>query len=309
MVSQTDIERFATMPGWAIFKYLECFEEDGGQAFDVPRHILQALAKCFIKFRSHRSGSLDDAFGGQTRRRWQSIKTGDRNYRIALDYQREWKEARQQPKSGRTGTPSERAYSKVAELHSLKEGAVRLIVRKARRSHRAAAAAARMIQAGQMTVSEQKKLLTPIMFPYEEQLDTERFTAMPVWAIFKYLECFEEDGEQAFEVPRHILQALAKCFAKFSRSESDSLDDAFRGRIRRQRQSIEMGARDGGVLFGYWVAYDRARKQPKSERTGTPSECAYSEVAQRHGMSHNTVKAILRNAGKQPVGRKGRKRR
>ena len=105
---------------------------------------------------------------------------------------------------------------------------------------------------------------------------------MPVWAIFKCLDCFKEDGEQAFEVPRHILQALAKRFAQFDRPKSGPLDEAFRGQTRRQRQSIEMSARDQSVLFGYWDAYDRARKEPPSERTETPSECAYTEVARRH---------------------------
>ena len=198
---------------------------------------------------------------------------------------------------------------KCPELHNLTDGSVRLIVRNVRKARRDAAATAGMIQAGQIDVSEQKKLPTFIIFPFEEQLESERFTAMPVWAIFKYLDCFKEDGEQAFEVPRHILQALAKCFAQFDRPGSGPLDDAFRGQTRRQRQSIEMSARDQSVLFGYWDVYDRARKQPTSERTETPSECAYTEVARRHGMSRDTVKAIFRNAGKPPVWRTGRKPR
>jgi hypothetical protein len=140
-----------------------------------------------------------------------------------------------------------------------------------------------------------------IMFSFEEQQELEIFTAMPVLAIFKYLECFRDDGEQAFEVPRHILQALAKSFTQFDRPESGPLDDAFRGQTRRQRHSIEMSARDQRVLFDYWDAYDRARKQTTSERTETPSESAYTEVARRHGMSRDTVKAIFRQSGKPPV--------
>ena len=27
--------------------------------------------------------------------------------------------------------------------------------------------------------------------------DMDRYTATPVWAVFKYLECFHDDGEQA----------------------------------------------------------------------------------------------------------------
>jgi hypothetical protein len=164
-----------------------------------------------------------------------------------------------------------------------------------------------MIRAGQIDVSEQKKLPTFIMFPLEEQLELERFMAMPVEVIFKYLKSFREDGQQAFEVPRHVLQALAKCFTH--RPGRGPLDDAFRGQTRRQRQFLEMSARDKAVLFDYWGAYDRACKQPKSERTGTPSECACTEAAQRHGISRDTVKAIFRKAGKRPVWRKGRKAR
>ena len=229
--------------------------------------------------------------------------------RIGLDYQRELQEARQEPKSERIGTPSEAAYAKVAELHSLTEDNVRVIVRKARRSDRDGAAAAKVIQARPITVDQQKKLPKLILFPFDEELESECFTAMPVWAIFKYLDCFKEDGEQAFEVPRHILQALAKCFTQFGRPGSGPLDDAFRGQTRRQRQSIEMSARDQRVLFDYWDVYPGARKQTKSERTETPSESAYTAVARRHGMSRDTVKAIFRKSGKPPVWWTGRKPR
>ena len=101
------MDRCTATPVWAVFKYLECFHDDREQATEVARHVLQALARCFIKFKSGRSGSLDHAFGGQTRRQWQSIKTAERNYGIELDYQRQLKEAQQQPKSERIGTPSE----------------------------------------------------------------------------------------------------------------------------------------------------------------------------------------------------------
>ena len=79
-VFHTDMDRYTATPVWAVFEYLECFHEDGEQAFEVARHVLQALARCFIKFKSGRSESLDHAFGGQTRRQWQSIKTAERNY-------------------------------------------------------------------------------------------------------------------------------------------------------------------------------------------------------------------------------------
>jgi hypothetical protein len=305
----TDMDRYTATPVWAVFKYHACFHDDGEQAFEVPRHVLQALARCFIEFKSGRSASLDHAFGGQTRRQWRSIKTAERNYRIGLEYQRELQEARQQPKSERTGTPSESACAKTADSHSLTEDNVRRIVRIAKRSHPDGAAPTKHIETRSTTVGQQKELPNLIMFSFEEQQESESFTAMPVLAIFKYLECFRDDGEQAFKVPRHILQALAKSFAQFDRPGSGPLDDAFRGQTRRQRQSIEMNARDQSVLFDYWDAYDRARKQPKSKGTETPSECACEEVARRHGISPDTVKAIYRDAGKAPVRRKGKKRR
>jgi hypothetical protein len=308
-VFQTDTERFAAMPVWAIFKYLECFEEDGEQAFEVPGPILQALAKRFIKLRNDGSGSLDDAFGGQTRRQWQSIMTDDRNHRIALDYERERKEAHQQPKSKRNSTPSECAYSKVAESHTMTEENVRRIVKNVRRLRRDTAATARMTPAGQIIASPQEKLPTLPMFSPEEQVESEGFAVIPVSAIFKYLECFKEDGEQAFEIPRHILRALAKCFTKFRSGRSGSLDEAFGGQTRFQRQSIEKNARDRRVLWDYWYAYDIAREQSESERARTPSEVAYAEVAKQHGMSQDTVKAIFRDAGKKRLRRKGRRSR
>jgi hypothetical protein len=303
-----DMDPYTATPVWVVFKYLESFHDDGEQARPVPRQVLRVLAKRFIEFKSGRSGSLDHAFGGQTRRQWQSITTAERNRRVALDYQRERKEAQQQPRSERTGTPSESACSKVAKLHGLADDNVRQIVRNAKTPHRDAAAVARMTPAPAMTL-EKKKLPTLIMFPFEEQLKSEFFTAMPVLVIFAYLECFRDDAEQAFEVPRHILQGLAKYFNRFRSGRSGSLDEAFGGQTRRQRQCIDKTARDRGVLFDYWDAYDKARKEPKSERTGTPGECAYREVGQRHGMSQDTVKAIFMKAGKQPLRRKGRKPR
>ena len=162
-----DIERYTAMPVRTVLKYLECFKEDGEQARRVPRPVLQALAKCFIEFKSGRSDSLDHAFGRQTRRQWKAINMAERNCRIALDYQRELKKAQQQPKSERTGIPRESAYLKVAELHNLSDDSVRLIVRNVRKAHRDAAATAEIIQARETTASEQNKLPTLIMLPLE----------------------------------------------------------------------------------------------------------------------------------------------
>jgi hypothetical protein len=34
---------------------MSCFQEDGAQVRQIPRPVLQALAKCFIEFKSGRS--------------------------------------------------------------------------------------------------------------------------------------------------------------------------------------------------------------------------------------------------------------
>jgi hypothetical protein len=141
-----DMDRYTATPVWAIIEYLECFHDDAEQQPQVPRHVLQVLARCFIEFKSGRSGSLDHAFGGRTRRQWQSIKIAERDYGIVLDYQRELKEAQQKPKSERTGTPSEFACAKTADSHSLTEDNVRRIVRVAKRSHRDGAVPTKHIQ-------------------------------------------------------------------------------------------------------------------------------------------------------------------
>ena len=122
---------------------------------------------------------MDYAFGGKTRRQWQSIKIAERNSRIVLDYQCKLREAQQQPKSERIGTPSETACREVAKLHGLKNDNVRLIVQRVRKLHCDAASALRMIKARPIALYHQKKLPPLIIFSFEQQLESKLFTPDP----------------------------------------------------------------------------------------------------------------------------------
>lgn len=70
------------------------------------------------------------------------------------------------------------------------------------------------------------------------------FSSMPVMAIHKFLECYDQGDLGAKNVPPHILDELALCFRQFMYGNSVTLNDAFGGSTVRQRRKIKLHLRD-----------------------------------------------------------------
>ena len=49
-----------------------------------------------------------------------------------------------------------------------------------------------------------------VVLPGEQEVDQRNFDAMPVRAIARYLEHFDDEACQRIAVPQHLLEALAK---------------------------------------------------------------------------------------------------
>ena len=73
------------------------------------------------------------------------------------------------------------------------------------------------------------------MVSKEAELEGKAFTQNPVAAIVAFLSCFDREGAQGVEVPRHVLEALALAFGKIWKGEASSLD----ARIRREDISAD----------------------------------------------------------------------
>jgi len=128
-------------------------------------------------------------------------------------------------------------------------------------------------------------------------LDRELFNRSPVLAISRFLECFSSEGDQRFEVPRHVLEFLAASLAQFMGDGMDSLDAAFGGKTKRQRNAIKFEKRDYEIVFELRSARERFRKMPSAERgNGTPAELAVECVAKEHGLSEDAVRRIFKRS-------------
>ena len=133
----------------------------------------------------------------------------------------------------------------------------------------------------------------------EERVDLPLFERMPMWAVARLLQCVNLEGDQVFDVPKHVLAELARRFADFMNGNCDSLDEAFGGRPVRQRNELDNADRDYAVIFEYFLALEKARKMTKEERSGsTPSECAEAAVAEHFKMSAENVRRIWKASQK-----------
>ena len=128
-------------------------------------------------------------------------------------------------------------------------------------------------------------------------LDRQLFDRSPVLAISKFLECFSSEGDQRFEVPRHVLEFLAASLAQFMGGGVGSLDAAFGGKTKRQRKAIEIAKRDYEIVFDLIGAREEFRKMPRAERgKNTPYELALERVAEEHELSEEAVHRIYKKS-------------
>ncbi len=128
-------------------------------------------------------------------------------------------------------------------------------------------------------------------------LDRQLFNRSPVLAISRFLECFSSEGDQRFEVPRHVLEFLAASLAQFMGGGAESLDAAFGGKTKRQRNAIGIEKRDYEVVFELIGAIETFRKMPRAKRgKSTPFELAVEHVAEEHELSEGAVCRIYKKS-------------
>jgi hypothetical protein len=131
-------------------------------------------------------------------------------------------------------------------------------------------------------------------------IDSDLFAGSPVSIIQRYLESFASDGSQTFPVPQHVLEALARRFRLFLRSEAPvkSIDAAFGGQVGRQRQRLAREELIDQIAFDVIAERKRLHSLAPSERgAGTPHEIACELVAQRRGMNVDTIRALYKESG------------
>ena len=147
-----------------------------------------------------------------------------------------------------------------------------------------------------------KKPARLVVFPGEDEIDRQLFNRSPVRAISKYLECFSSEGDQCFEVPRHVLEFLAASLSQFMGGGAESLDAAFGGKTKRQRNAIESEMRDYEIVFDLMGAFEKSRKMPRAERgKNTPFELAVECVAKEHELSEDAVRRIYKKSKTSPL--------
>ena len=133
-------------------------------------------------------------------------------------------------------------------------------------------------------------------------LDRQLFDRSPVLAISKFLECFSSEGDQCFEVPRHVLEFLAASLTQFMGGGVGSLDAAFGGKTKRQRHAIKFEKRDYEIVFDLRVAVEAFKKKPRAARgKNTPFELAVGRVAEEYELSEDAVRRIYKKSKPSPL--------
>lgn len=146
-----------------------------------------------------------------------------------------------------------------------------------------------------------------IDFPFEVQLHEELFERTPLLIVKKFLEAFDSEGRQAFEVPQHVLEALAKRLIALMTRQHNSLDAAFGGRVARQRNELLAEEGDWSVLWKFVRELEKVEGESASERgAGTTFEIAIDRLAEELKMSSDNIRRIYKKGG--PRAKKRRKR-
>jgi hypothetical protein len=140
-----------------------------------------------------------------------------------------------------------------------------------------------------------------LVFPFEPELHERLFEQTPLVIIKMYLDAFDSEGRQAFQVPQHVLEALARRFLALMSRQQNSLDAAFGGCVARQRNQLLAGDSDWSVLWSLLGEIKKVEGESPSERgAGTPYEIALERVAEDFGMSPDNVRRIYRKGSSRP---------
>lgn len=89
----------------------------------------------------------------------------------------------------------------------------------------------------------------PTLASIQAKIDAPQFEKSSVHIIERFLEHFASDGTMTFDVPKHILEALAARFRPFLEHEVATLDKAFGGQTGRQRQAIDTATQVDTITF------------------------------------------------------------
>ena len=132
------------------------------------------------------------------------------------------------------------------------------------------------------------KTTKPTFDSIQAQIDAKMFAQSPIHILERYLESFAADGEMLVPVPKHILMALAERFRAFMARDSNlnSLDQAFGGKVARQRQAR---AADERRRLG-------AMEPDERGVVGTPHEIACEIVAEKLNLSVENVRRIYKDS-------------
>lgn len=140
------------------------------------------------------------------------------------------------------------------------------------------------------------------MASIQEGIDRDRFEELPLVIVERFLDSFASDGSQTFEVPKHILEALAVRFRQFLNQEAESLEDAFGGQMKRQRQAIDRALQVDEVTFAMTVEMKRLNALSPAERgPGNVYAIASETVAEQAGMSDGNVGRLYQLSQPKPA--------
>lgn len=141
----------------------------------------------------------------------------------------------------------------------------------------------------------------PTMASILATIDAPQFEKSSVHIIERFLEHFASDGTMTFDVPKHILEALAVRFRPFLDHEVATLDKAFGGKARRQRQAIDTASQVDTISFMVIAEMKRIRAMSPSDRDpGTPYTVACENVARQRGMSADNVQRLYKLSKPEP---------
>jgi len=133
-----------------------------------------------------------------------------------------------------------------------------------------------------------------VLGPGELRIHRRLFEEAPLTIIDVYLQCFNNQGEQVWGVPRHVLEALAKRFLALMTSETSSLDAAFGGSLARERNRLLELDKDHEVLWTYMGELEKLESEgPVLKRHGGAHAIAVERTAEWLGMGPDNVRRIL----------------
>lgn len=141
----------------------------------------------------------------------------------------------------------------------------------------------------------------PTLASIQAKIDAPQFEKSSVHIIERFLEHFASDGTMTFDVPKHILEALAARFRPFLDHEVATLDKAFGGQTGRQRQAIDTATQVDTITFMVIEELKRLHAMPPSDRDpGTPYSVACENVAEQQGMSADNVQRLYKLSQPKP---------